>query len=160
VAERFSFRVNGDEVTVDADRDTPLLYILRNDLGLKGTRFGCGDGLCGACSVILDGKAVFSCDTPLWAAEDHDIETIEGIAPAAGLHPLQTAFLDEQAGQCGYCLSGIIMRVKALFDETPTAGRAEVVAALERNLCRCGSHPRILKAIDRYARTLSSGDGR
>jgi nicotinate dehydrogenase subunit A len=160
VAERFSFRVNGDDVAVEADRDTPLLYVLRNDLGLKGTRFGCGDGLCGACSVILDGHAVFSCDTPLWAAEGHDIETIEGIAPAGGLHPLQTAFLDEQAGQCGFCLTGIIMRVKALFDENPAAGRADVVAALERNLCRCGSHPRILKAIDTYARALDAGAGR
>ena len=147
----FSFRVNGRDVWVESDRDTPLLYVLRNDLGLKGTRFGCGDGLCGACSVILDGGAIFACDTPIWAVEGHDIETIESLSTDSELHPLQAALLDEQAGQCGYCLSGIVMRIKALLDENPDAAREEIVQALERNLCRCGSQPRILRAVDKYA---------
>ena len=158
MVDAFSFRVNGREVSIEADRDTPLLYVLRNDLGLKGTRFGCGDGLCGACSVILDGGAIFACDTPIWAVEGHDVETIESLSTDRELHPLQAALLNEQAGQCGYCLSGIVMRIKALFDENPQAKREDVVAALERNLCRCGTQPRILKAIDNYAQTLTAGE--
>jgi nicotinate dehydrogenase subunit A len=160
VSETFTFTVNGGEVTVEADRDTPLLYILRNDLGLRGTRFGCGDGLCGACSVILDGHAIFSCDTPVWSAAGHVVETIEGLSRDGKPHPLQEAILDQQAGQCGYCLTGIVMRVKALFDENPGAGRDEVVTALERNLCRCGTQPRILRAIDAYARRVGAEAGR
>ncbi len=159
MADAFSFRVNGREISVEADRDTPLLYVLRNEVGLKGTRFGCSDGLCGACSVLLDGRAIFACDTPVWSADGHYIETIEGLSTDGELHPLQEALLDEQAGQCGYCLSGIVMRIKALFDENPNAKREDVVIALERNLCRCGTQPRILKAIDKYARSLSAGHG-
>ena len=158
VADAFSFRVNGRQVSVETDRDMPLLYVLRNNLGLKGTRFGCGDGLCGACSVILDGRAIFACDTPVWAVEGHDVETIESLSSATELHPLQAALLEEQAGQCGYCLSGIVMRIKALFDQNPKASRDDIVEALERNLCRCGTHPRILKAIDSYAQSLAAGD--
>ena len=160
MSETFTFTVNGGEVTVEADRDTPLLYILRNDLGLRGARFGCGDGLCGACSVILDGHAIFSCDTPVWSVAGHVVETIEGLSRDGKPHPLQEVILDEQAGQCGYCLTGIVMRVKALFDENPEAGRDEVVTALERNLCRCGTQPRILRAIDAYARRVGPEAGR
>ena len=160
VAETFTFSVNGRYVEIEVDRDTPLLYVLRNDLGLKGTRFGCGDGLCGACSVIMDGRAIFACDTPVWSVSGHAVETIEGIGDDSGLHPLQQAVLDEQAGQCGYCLSGIIMRAKALLDENPKPSRAEIVAALDRNLCRCGTHTRILRAIDKAALQLADGAGR
>ena len=117
VAETFKLRVNGRDCEVRAEPDTPLLYILRNDLKLKGTRFGCGEGQCGACRVLLDGNAVTSCDTPLWSVVDHDVTTIEGIggSSAGGLHPVQQAFIDEQAIQCGYCIDGIIISAVALL---------------------------------------------
>lgn len=146
--ESFSLTVNGSAETVTVERGTPLLYVLRNDLGLKGSRFGCGLGLCGACMVIADGQPIFSCDTPVWAVEGQSIETIEGLAANGALHPLQEAFLEHQAGQCGYCLSGIIMHAKAVLDEKPDASREEMAQALERNLCRCGSQNRILDAIE------------
>lgn len=146
--ESFSLNVNGREETVTVERGTPLLYVLRNDLGLKGSRFGCGLGLCGACMVIADGQAIFSCDTPVWAVEGQSIQTIEGLADNGRLHPLQQAFLVHQAGQCGYCLSGVIMRAKALLVEKPKASREEIAEALDRNLCRCGAHARILDAIE------------
>jgi nicotinate dehydrogenase subunit A len=146
-----SLNVNGKICSVNADAETPLLYVLRNDLKLKGARFGCGTGLCGACTVIVDGKAVQSCDLPVSAAASKSITTIEGLANDGGLHPLQKAFVDEQAAQCGYCVSGIIMAAKALLDANPGAGEAELRAALNGNLCRCGTHHRILKAIQRVA---------
>jgi nicotinate dehydrogenase subunit A len=146
-----SLKVNGKICSVNADTETPLLYVLRNDLKLKGARFGCGTGLCGACTVIVDGKAVQSCDLPVSAAAGKSITTIEGLANDGGLHPLQKAFVDEQAAQCGYCVSGIIMAAKALLDANPGAGEAELRAALNGNLCRCGTHHRILKAIQRVA---------
>lgn len=155
--ETFSFNVNGTKQQVSVERDTPLLSVLRNDLNLKGARFGCGDGLCGACMVIVDGRAIFSCDTPVWSVEDKQVETIEGLAKDGELHPLQSAFLEEQAGQCGYCLSGIIMCAKALFDEKPEADRKDIVTALERNLCRCGTHNRILKAIESAGTVMARG---
>jgi aerobic-type carbon monoxide dehydrogenase small subunit (CoxS/CutS family) len=141
--------VNGKTHSTTAEPETPLLYVLRNDLKLKGARFGCGIGLCGACTVIVDGKAVQSCDLPVSAAAGKAVTTIEGLASNGTLHPLQQAFLDEQAGQCGYCLSGIIMAAKALFDANPHAGDAEIRDALKANLCRCGTHHRILRAIRR-----------
>jgi nicotinate dehydrogenase subunit A len=136
---------------VHADEETPLLYVLRNDLKLKGTRFGCGLGQCGACTVIIDGRAVLSCDLPVSSAAGKKITTIEGIGSGHRLHPLQQAFIDEQAAQCGYCASGIIMAAKALLDEKPNADDSEIKQALERNLCRCGTHHRILRAIRRAA---------
>ena len=157
MADSFKLRVNGVEREVSAEADTPLLYILRNDLKLKGTRFGCGEGNCGACTVLLDGRAVQSCDTPLWSAPGHDITTIEGLAgtgPADALHPIQQAFLDEQAAQCGYCINGIMMSARALLDANPDPDDAAIAAALERNLCRCGTHVRVLRAIKRAARTM------
>ena len=147
-------RVNGAEHTVCADPDTPLLYILRNDLALKGTRFGCGNGECGACYVLIEGHAVASCDTPLWSAVGKDIVTIEGLGTEGGLHPLQQAFIDEQAAQCGYCASGIMMSAAALLAGNPAPTEAEIRTALDRNLCRCGTHNRIVRAVQRAAASL------
>lgn len=149
--------VNGIDRSVTAETDTPLLYILRNDLQLKGTRFGCGLGQCGACNVLIDGRNVQSCDTPLWAAAGKRITTIEGLGTPGRLHPLQQAFIDEQAAQCGYCASGIIMSAKALLDTNPNPGEDEIRAALDRNLCRCGTHTRIVRAIQRAARNMAAG---
>lgn len=146
-----ALNVNGETKSVAADPETPLLYVLRNDLNLKGARFGCGTGLCGACTVIIDGKAVQSCDLPVSAAVGKAITTIEGLAANGVLHPLQEAFLEEQAAQCGYCVSGIIMSAKALLDANPRAADADVRAALKGNLCRCGTHHRILRAVRRVA---------
>jgi nicotinate dehydrogenase subunit A len=151
MAERFTLRVNGRAHEVAAEPNTPLLYVLRNDLGLKGTRFGCGVGHCGACTVLVDGNAVQSCDTPLWSASGREITTIEGLGSAEQPHPLQQAFLGEQAAQCGYCVNGIIMSAAALLKKTPRPSDAEIAAALDRNLCRCGTHVRILRAIRRAA---------
>jgi nicotinate dehydrogenase subunit A len=154
MAETFRIRVNGRDFEVDAEANTPLLYILRNDLKLKGTRFGCGDGQCGACNVLFDGKAVQSCDTPLWSVPGHDIATIEGIGGESGLHPVQQAFIDEQAIQCGYCIDGIIISALALLQRENNPTDAQIAAALNRNLCRCGTHLRILRAIRRAGRVM------
>ncbi|HZN25162.1 MAG TPA: (2Fe-2S)-binding protein [Burkholderiales bacterium] len=139
--------VNGRAHDVAADPETPLLYVLRNDLRLKGARYGCGAGLCGACMVIIDGKAVQSCDVPVSAVAGKSITTIEGIGSSDNPHPLQQAFIREQAAQCGYCITGIIMSAKALLDEKPAPSDAELREALGGNLCRCGTHTRILRAI-------------
>ena len=157
--ETLKLRVNGIERELRAEPATPLLYILRNDLGLKGTRFGCGEGHCGACTVLIDGRAVQSCDTPLWSAAGHDITTVEGLSPDGAPHPLQQAFIGEQAAQCGYCINGIMMSAAALLKRNPDPSEAEIVAALDRNLCRCGTHVRILRAVGRAARMLRE-DGR
>jgi nicotinate dehydrogenase subunit A len=139
--------VNGSKREVVADAETPLLYVLRNDLDLKGARYGCGIGVCGACMVIVDGEAVQSCDVPVSAVAGKSITTIEGIGTSERPHPLQRAFIAEQAAQCGYCVSGIIMSAKALLDARPQPSDAEIREALAKNLCRCGTHTRILKAI-------------
>jgi nicotinate dehydrogenase subunit A len=139
--------VNGAAREVTADPETPLLYVLRNDLKLKGARYGCGLGQCGACTVIVDGKAVQSCDVPVSAVEGKAVTTIEGIGTADDPHPLQRAFVHEQAAQCGYCISGIIMTAKALLDVNPAPTEAQLREALAGNLCRCGTHTRILRAI-------------
>ena len=152
--ETFRLRVNGRDCEVRAEADTPLLYILRNDLKLKGTRFGCGEGHCGACNVLFDGNAVQSCDTPLWSVPGHEITTIEGLGSEAGLHPVQQAFIDEQAIQCGYCIDGIIISAVALLRRNRDPSDAEIASALERNLCRCGTHVRILRAIRAAARAM------
>ncbi len=143
--------VNGASHEVDAEPETPLLYVLRNDLKLKGTRFGCGTGLCGACTVVIDGAAVQSCDLPVSAAAGKSVTTIEGLGTLERPHALQRVFIEEQAGQCGFCLSGIIMSAKALLDANPKSNDAEIREALARNLCRCGTHDRILRAIRRAA---------
>jgi len=139
--------VNGRPCRVEAEPETPLLYVLRNELRLKGTRFGCGLGQCGACTVIVDGTAVQSCDVPVSAVSGKRITTIEALSEDGKLHPLQQAFIDEQAAQCGYCASGIIMTTKALLDAEPRPSDEQIRAALARNLCRCGTHSRILRAI-------------
>jgi nicotinate dehydrogenase subunit A len=156
MADTFKLRVNGREHEVRAEPDTPLLYVLRNDLKLKGTRFGCGEGQCGACNVLFDGNAVPSCDTPLWSVPGHDITTIEGIGGpgAEGLHPVQQAFIDEQAIQCGYCIDGIIISAVALLQREKYPSDGEIASALERNLCRCGTHVRIFRAIRAAARAM------
>ncbi|MEO8923026.1 MAG: 2Fe-2S iron-sulfur cluster-binding protein [Caldimonas sp.] len=150
------FQVNGVACTSDAADETPLLYVLRNDLLLKGTRFGCGQGGCGACTVQVDGRAALSCDTPMWAVAGKSVKTIEGLESALGLSRLQQAFLDEQAGQCGYCLSGVIMAAQALLDRNPCPTRAQICEAIDGHLCRCGSHLRILRAIELAVRRGSN----
>ena len=147
-----NLRVNGSLVDVTANPETPLLYVLRNDLQLKGTRFGCGTGDCGACTVRVDGKAERSCLLPLEAAKGHSVTTVEGLADGARLDPLQEAFLAEQAGQCGYCLSGILVSARVLLDDNPHPTRAEIRAALDGNLCRCVARDRMVLAVERASR--------
>ena len=142
------FDVNGIGRAVTANADTPLIYILRNDLKLKGTRFGCGQGVCGCCTVLLDGRSVQSCNTPLSAAEARTVTTIEGLGSGVA-HPLQEAFIEEQAGQCGYCLTGIIMGAAALLNRNPSPTDAHIRSELDIHLCRCGVYDRILRAIRR-----------
>ena len=143
--------VNGRAHDVTADDETPLLYVLRNEAGCKGVRYGCGLGQCGTCTVIIDGKPVQSCDVPVSAVAGKSITTIEGIGSVDHPHPLQRAFVEEQAAQCGYCATGIIMSAKALLDVNASPSDAEVKAALAKNLCRCGTHQRILHAVQRAA---------
>jgi nicotinate dehydrogenase subunit A len=150
-----TLNVNGRAHSVTADPETPLLYVLRNDLKLKGARFGCGSGECGACTVLVDGKALQSCDVPVSAAAGKAVTTIEGIAVNGRLHPLQQAFVHEQAAQCGYCITGIIMAAKGLLDANPRATDADIRKALKGNLCRCGTHHRILRAIRRAAEDMT-----
>jgi nicotinate dehydrogenase subunit A len=145
------FRLNGVETEIDADPDTSLLAILRGQLGMIGPHFGCGAGECGACNVIVGDHAVTSCDTPLWSVADKDVTTIEGLGDPQKPHPLQRAFIAEQALQCGYCVSGILMSAAALLKRNPTPSNADVRAALDRNLCRCGSHNRMVRAVLRAA---------
>jgi nicotinate dehydrogenase subunit A len=149
--EHVEFTVNGVSVRVAAEPDTPLLYVLRNDLGLKGTRFGCGTAQCGACFVLLDGHPTPSCDTPLWSAAGKSVTTVEGLGGTGGLHPLQRAFIEEQAAQCAYCTSGVLVSAAALLRTNPRPSDEEVRAALDRNLCRCGAHNRMVRAVLRAA---------
>jgi nicotinate dehydrogenase subunit A len=152
MAETVRLRVNGTERAVEADPATPLLGVLRGTLGLTASRFGCGANQCGACNVLIDGEAVAACDTPLWAAAGKDITTVEGLGTPEAPHPLQRAFIAEQAMQCGYCISGILVSAAALLRRYPDPSEAEVRAALDRNLCRCGAHNRIVRAVLRAAR--------
>jgi nicotinate dehydrogenase subunit A len=149
--------VNNSAVTVTADGDTPLLDILRNHLGLVGTKFGCGQEQCGCCMVLIDGRPEKSCGKALSTVAGKAITTIEGMGTPDRPHPLQQAFLDEQAGQCGYCLSGILISAKALLDHNPSPSRTQIAAALDDNICRCGSHVRILRAVERAARLVREG---
>ncbi|HEY4371704.1 MAG TPA: (2Fe-2S)-binding protein [Burkholderiales bacterium] len=156
MSQTVTLKVNGELRQIGAAEDTPLLYALRNDLNLKGARFGCGAGHCGACRVLLDGHAVASCDTPLWAAKGKEVVTIEGLGTEEAPHALQRAFIAEQAAQCGYCASGIIMSAAALLARCPQPSEAQVREALDRNLCRCGSHNRIVRAVLRAAQEMSA----
>jgi nicotinate dehydrogenase subunit A len=140
-------KVNGTTRTVAAEPDTPLLYVLRNDLQLNGAKFGCGLAQCGACTVLVDGTAIRSCVAPIGTLEQSEITTIEGLGSIEKPHPLQRAFMDEQAAQCGYCINGMIMTAKELLDRTPKPTEADVRVALDFNLCRCGTHGRIIRAV-------------
>lgn len=151
-SESLWLTVNGSRVSLSVAETTPLLYVLRNDLGLKSVRFGCGEGECGSCAVLVDGRRALSCDVPLAAVAESQVVTLEGLIGGASPDPLVEAFLEEQAGQCGYCLPGIVVTARALLDEFPGADRAQVAVALDENLCRCGAHGRILRAIERVAR--------
>ena len=155
-----AFTVNGKPVSVSpASDETPLLAVLRDDLGLKGTRFGCGLEQCGCCMVLIDGKPEKSCAKPVWSIAGKNVVTVEGLGTPERPHPLQRAFLDLQAGQCGYCLSGILISAKALLDANPKPTRAEIAAALDGNICRCGSHNRILKAVEKAAAAMQGTGG-
>jgi nicotinate dehydrogenase subunit A len=146
--------VNGQRREVSTEPDTALLYVLRNHLGLKGTRFGCGLGLCGACLVMVDGTPAYSCDMPLWAVRDKEITTVEGLGTPDRPHPVTRALIAGQAAQCGYCLSGVIIAAAGLLERDADPSDEEIRAALDRNLCRCGAHNRIVRAIRAAAAEL------
>jgi nicotinate dehydrogenase subunit A len=149
VSGGYDLVVNGKSVHVDCDGTKPLLSVLRGELGLRGSRFGCGNEQCGACMVLIDGEPSFSCTRPIESIAGKAVTTVEGLSPEGALSPLQQAFLDEQAGQCGYCLAGILMSAAALLMRNPRPSRSEIAAALDRHLCRCGVHNRIMRAVAR-----------
>jgi len=149
-----SLNVNGKQVQLDIHEDTPLLYALRNDLGLNGPKFGCGLAQCGACTVLVDGNPVQSCVMPVAGAAGRSVTTLEGLGSRAAPHPLQTAFIERQAMQCGYCANGMIMTAAALLEKNPRPGDAEIRNALGRNLCRCGAHGRIVRAVREASHSL------
>jgi nicotinate dehydrogenase subunit A len=151
-----TFNVNGADYKLDVDPSTPLLYVLRDDLGLNGAKYGCGLGQCGACTVQLDGKAVFSCLTPIAALEGRRIRTVEGLGTVQNPSVLQQAFEIEQAAQCGYCIAGMIMRAQSLLDRNPKPTDEAIRAHMQTNLCRCGTHMRILRAVRRASEMMSS----
>jgi nicotinate dehydrogenase subunit A len=148
--------VNGQDQDVDADPRTPLLYVLRDDLRLNAAKFGCGLGQCGACTVLVNGEAVFSCVTPIMLLEGKRVVTLEGLGSIDNPAPIQRAFMTEQAAQCGYCIPGMMMRAQALLQKNPHAGDDDIRAALQPNLCRCGTHMRILRAVRRAAQMMQS----
>ena len=152
---KISLRVNGRTQTVDVEPEMPLLYALRNDLQLNGPKFGCGLAQCGACTVIMDGNAIRSCVTPVSAAQNKPVTTIEGLGNTKKMHRVQQAFVDEQAVQCGYCISGMIMSAKALLDKNPKPTDAQIKESLAGNLCRCGTHIRIMRAVKRASGQLA-----
>jgi nicotinate dehydrogenase subunit A len=151
-----TLRVNGRDHQIDAEPDTPLLYVLRDDLKLNAAKFGCGLGQCGACTVIVDGKAVLSCVTPLVLLEGKQVTTLEGLGTVSEPAPIQRAFMEEQAAQCGYCIAGMIMRAQALLQKNPKVNDEQIRAELAPHLCRCGTHMRILRAIHRAARLMDT----
>ena len=153
-----TLKVNGREHQVNAEADTPLLYVLREDIKLNAAKFGCGLGQCGACTVIVDGKAVLSCVTPMVLLEGKQVTTLEGLGTIAEPAPIQRAFMEEQAAQCGYCIAGMMMRAQALLARTRTFTDAELRAHMQPNLCRCGTHMRILRAVRRAAATMRAAE--
>ena len=150
-----TLKVNGRSHTVDVDPATPLLYVLSDDLALRGPKFGCGVGQCGACAVIIRGRAVRSCVTPVGSVNGADITTLEGLGTIERPHPIQKAFIEEQAAQCGFCLNGVMLTAKAFLDQNPKADEAAIRQAMSGVLCRCFTHARMLRAITRYAREVS-----
>ena len=153
-----TLKVNGRDYQVDADPDTPLLYVLRDDLALNAAKFGCGLGQCGACTVIVDGRAVLSCVTPLLLLDGKQVTTLEGLGSIEAPSPIQRAFMDEQAAQCGYCIAGMMMRAQALLRRNSTPTDDEIRVELEPHLCRCGTHMRILRAVHRAAHLMQTAD--
>ena len=151
---RISLKVNGKSQVIEAEPDMPLLYALRNDLRLNGPKFGCGLSQCGACTVILDGNAIRACVTPISAVQNKSVTTLEGLGSTKKMHKIQQAFVDEQAAQCGYCINGMIMSSKALLDKNPKPTDSQIKEALAGNLCRCGTHIRILRAVKRASGQL------
>jgi len=151
---KITLRVNGKNQTIDAEPDMPLLYALRNDRQLNGPKFGCGMAQCGACTVVLDGNAIRSCVTPLSTVQNKSVITLEGLGSTKKMHKIQQAFVDEQAVQCGYCINGMIMTTKALLDKNPKPTDSQIKEALAGNLCRCGTHIRILRAVKRASGQL------
>ena len=152
---KITLRVNGKSQALDTEPEMPLLYALRNDLQLNGPKFGCGLAQCGACTVIMDGVAIRSCVTPVAAAHNKAVTTLEGLGNTKKLHKIQQAFVDEQAVQCGYCINGMIMTTKALLDKTPKPTDTQIKEALAGNLCRCGTHLRIVRAVKRASGQLA-----
>jgi nicotinate dehydrogenase subunit A len=150
--------INGKAHRVDADPQTPLLYVLRNDLEMNGAKFGCGQGLCGTCTVMIDGEARFSCVTPVSSVQGKPIKTVEGLGTLEAPGPLQRAFIEEQAAQCGYCIPGVMMRAQALLEKNPAASEAEIRTALSPSLCRCGTHARIVRAVRKAGAAMQRAD--
>ena len=155
MTEKLSFVVNGRPVSVSIDGTAPLLSVLRDDLDLRGTKFGCGTEQCGACMVLIDGKPEYSCSREISTVAGKAVTTVEGLPSNGVLHPLQQALLDEQAGQCGYCLSGILISAAALLAKNPKPGRADIVAALDPHLCRCGIHNRVIRAVQKSGAAIA-----
>jgi nicotinate dehydrogenase subunit A len=151
-----TLNVNGSTQQVDVEPDTPLLYVLRNDLGLNGAKFGCGLGQCGACTVLLDGQPVFSCVVPISILDSRKITTIEGLGTPQAPGPLQRAFIEEQAAQCGFCIAGMIMKAQALLNANKNPSEGDIRRQLQSNLCRCGTHMRIIKAVKRAAQLMKT----
>lgn len=156
----FEVNVNGRNHTVESDVGTPLLYVLRDELQLNGAKFGCGMGQCGACTVMVDGRAVFSCLLPLAAVGGRKVVTVEGLGTEEKPSPVQQAFIDEQAAQCGYCIAGMVMRAQSLLQKTTNPSDDEIRAHMQPNLCRCGTHMRILRAVRRAAAAMTSAAGK
>ena len=154
--DSISLIINGSKCKIKADQDTPLLFVLRENMGLCATRYGCGEATCGACTVIIDGQAVMSCDISLGAVAGKSVQTAEGMQVKPS-HPLLEAFIKHQAGQCGYCLTGILMASKALLEKEPLATRKRIAEVLDSNLCRCGAHARILDAVEEAGKFMSKG---
>jgi nicotinate dehydrogenase subunit A len=151
------FKLNGTPVTLDVDEERMLLWALRTDLGLTGVKYGCGEGLCGACTVLINGEAALSCQTSLKGVNGTEVVTIEGLAQNGSLHPIQQAFIEHDALQCGFCTPGMIMKTHSFLAENPHPTRGEIIAAMEDNLCRCGSHNRIIQAVQSAAKWIKEG---
>ena len=157
MVERISFMLNNKPVDLEVDGERKLLWVLRTELGLTGTKFGCGEGVCGACTVLIDDEAMPSCQTRVKDVAGAKVTTIEGLAKGDRLHPLQRSFMENDALQCGFCTSGMIMKAHSLLTENPNLSRSEIVEGMDGNLCRCGAHPRILDAIESAAKEMKGG---
>jgi aerobic-type carbon monoxide dehydrogenase small subunit (CoxS/CutS family) len=157
MSREIRFTLNGESRTISTDPERPLLWVLRDDLGLTGTKFGCGEGLCGTCTVLVDGRAVRSCRMPAGDVQGKQVTTIEGLAAGEELHPVQRAFMEHDALQCGYCTPGMILQAVSLLAENPDPSRDEIIGAMDDNLCRCGAHKRIVEAIETAAANMKEG---